>query len=142
MVAVHNIERILKEADEYLLDLNVPYIASAFPHIRDAFMRGIKGRFLHGRGLGLPDEMMDERKESFDDEFKAKITSSGLYQERILEVPLIMYMSEKELALLSFPKRDGRFDFYGYTSTDEEALRWCRDIFEHYWAEGKLYTYD
>jgi predicted transcriptional regulator len=142
MVAVHNIEKILKEADEYLLDLNVPYIASAFPHIRDAFERGVKGRFLHGESLDLPEEMMDEREESFDDEFNIKIRNSGLYEERILDVPLVMYVSEKELALLSFPKRDDRFDFYGFTSTDEDTLGWCREIFEHYWEKGTPYTYD
>jgi predicted transcriptional regulator len=142
MVVIHIIEKILKEADEYLLDLNVPYIASAFPHIRDAFMRGVKGSFLHGESLELPEEMVDERKESFDDEFKAKISSSGLYEERILEIPLVMYMSEKELALLSFPKRNAQFDFYGFTSTDEDALRWCRELFEHYWAKGKPSNFD
>jgi len=142
MVAVHNIERILKEADEYLLDLNVPYIASAFPHIRDAFERGVKGSFLHGESLDLPEEMIDEREEAFDEEFNIKIRNSGLYEERILEVPLVIYMSEKELALLSFPKRDNRFDFYGFTSTDEDALRWCRDIFNYYWEMGTLFTYE
>ena len=142
MVVIHTVEKIIKEADEYLLDLNVPYIASAFPHIRDAFMRGVEGRFLHGAGLDLPEEMMDERKEAFDDGFKTRIASSGLYQERIFEVPLVMYMSEKELALLSFPKRNTQFDFYGFTSNDEDALRWCRDLFEHYWEKGKPLTYD
>jgi predicted transcriptional regulator len=142
MVAVHNIEKILKEAEEYLIDLNVPYIASAFPHIRDAFERGVRGRFLHGESLDLPEEMMDEREEAFDDEFSFMIKQAGLYEERVLEVPLVMYMSEKELALLSFPKRDGEFDFYGFSSTDEDALRWCRDIFEHYWAKGTPYHYD
>lgn len=142
MVAVHNIEKIIKEADEYLLDLNVPYIASAFPHIRDAFERGVNGSFLHGGSLDLPEEMMDERDEAFDDEFNMMIRSSGLYEQRILEVPLIMYMSEKELALLSFPKGDGRFDFFGFASTDEDALRWCRDLFGHYWEKGRPFTYD
>lgn len=94
-------------------DPNGPYIASAFPHIRDAFERGVRGSFLHGKSLEIPEEMMDERDGSFDDEFILKITRSGLYEERILDVPLIMYLSEKELALLSFPKRDGRFDFFG-----------------------------
>jgi predicted transcriptional regulator len=142
MVAVHNIEKILKEAEEYLIDLNVPYIASAFPHIRDAFERGVTGRFLRGESLELPEEMIDEREEAFDDEFNLKIRNSGLYEERVLEVPLVIYMSEKELALLSFPKRDGKFDFYGYTSTDEDALRWCRDIFQHYWEKGTPYIYE
>ena len=140
MVAVHKIEKVIKEADEYLLNINVPYIASAFPHIRDAFDRGVRGSFLHGESLGLPEEMMDERDVSFDDEFILKIMRSGLYEERILDVPLIMYMSEKELALLSFPKRDGRFDFFGYSSSDEGILSWCRDLFLHYWEKGTSKT--
>jgi predicted transcriptional regulator len=86
--------------------------------------------------------MKDEREEAFDEEFNIKIRNSGLYEERVLEVPLVIYMSEKELALLSFPKRDGRFDFFGFSSTDEDALRWCRDIFDHYWEKGTPYTYE
>lgn len=136
MVAIHNIEKVIKEADEYLLDLNVPSIASAFPHIRDALERGVRGSFLHGKSLELPEEMMDERDGSFDDEFILKITRSGLYEERILDVPLLMYLSEKELALLSFPKRDGRFDFFGYSSSDEGILSWCHDLFLLYWEKG------
>jgi predicted transcriptional regulator len=53
-----------------------------------------------------------------------------------------MYMPEKELALLSFPKRDNRFDFFGYSSTDEDTLRWCRELFGYYWEKGKPFTYD
>ena len=102
----------------------------------------MRGSFLHGENLGLPEEMMDEREASFDEEFNLMIMRSGLYEERILNVPLVMYMSEKELALLSFPKRDGRFDFYGYFSTEEDTLRWCRDLFLHYWEKGTPYTYE
>ena len=87
MVVIHTVEKIIKEADEYLLDLNVPYIASAFPHIRNTFIKGVKKSFLHGESLELSEEIMDERMESFDEEFKAKLSSSGLYEERILEVP-------------------------------------------------------
>jgi predicted transcriptional regulator len=139
MVVVHNIEKIIKEADEYLLDINVPYIASAFPHIREAFLRGVKGRFLHSKDIVIPDEMMEEREEFFDEEFNLMVNRKGIYKEKISEVPLILYMSEKELALLSFPKRDRKFDFYGFTSTDKEAIKWCRDLFEHYWEKGSPY---
>ncbi len=46
-------------------------------------------------------------------------------------------MSEKEVALLSFPAVNGGYDYLGFTSTDPAALRWCRDVFEYYWARGK-----
>ena len=57
MVTVSDIIRILQEADEYLLDINVPYVAAAFPHIKDAYDRGIPGKFLHGADLRIPEEM-------------------------------------------------------------------------------------
>jgi len=56
MVMVHNTENILKEAEEYVLNINMPFIASVFPFIKEAYERGVKGRFIHTddlRRLGI-----------------------------------------------------------------------------------------
>ena len=137
MVTIHNIERIIMEAEEYLWDLNLPYIASAFPYIRKAFERGVKGRFLHGESLNLPNQMLNVRQESLDTNFIANIIRSGIYEERLVEASPIIYMSEKEVALLCFPKRDGRYDFYGFSSVDNATHKWCSDLFLDYWELSK-----
>ncbi len=137
MVSIHRVQKILREAEEYVWDLNLPYIASAFPYIKGIYDRGVEGRFLHGEELHLPDEMRDARESVFSDDQVRRIKATGLYMERLVEAGVIIYFSEKELALLCFPDSDGRFDYMGFTSTDPDALEWCRDVFLHYWEQGK-----
>jgi predicted transcriptional regulator len=137
MVSIHRVQKILQEAEEYVWDLNLPYIASAFPHIKGIFERGVEGRFLHGDELQLPDEMKETRESVFSDDQIRSLKAAGIYKERLVETELIIYMSEKELALLCFPEADGRFDYMGFTSTDGDALEWCREVFLHYWGQGK-----
>ncbi len=137
MVSIHRVQKILQDAEEYVWDLNLPYIASAFPYIKGIFERGVEGRFLHGGELELPEEMRGDRERVFSEDEIRDLKVAGLYKERLVEAGLILYMSEKELALLCFPETDGRFDYMGFTSIDREALNWCKDVFLHYWNQGK-----
>jgi len=136
MVSIHRVQKILQDAEDYVWNLNLPYIASAFPYIKNIFERGVEGRFLHGKELQLPDEMRGERERVFSDDEVRSLKATGLYKERLVEAGLIIYMSEKEVALLCFPEADGRFDYMGFTTTDPDALEWCRDVFLHYWEHG------
>ena len=136
MVSIHNCLRIIQEAEEYLLDINLPYISSGFPYIKAAYDRGIKGWFLHGENLKIPAEMQHTREQTIPPEYIAHVRREGLLQERLLEVDAILYMNEKEVALLSFPSSSGKYDYRGFTSTNPAALEWCRDLFYYYWEQG------
>jgi predicted transcriptional regulator len=137
MRVINDAIRIIKEAEEYILDINLPYIASAFPHIRDAYNRNVKGMFLHGPDLKVPDEMRQVRDESFTDEVIDLIRQKEVYEEKYLDVDVVLYMNEKEVAILCFPTTLGDYDFRGFTSTDPDAHRWCRDMFYHFWEKGE-----
>ena len=136
MVAIHNCLRIIQEAEEYILDINLPYISSGFPHIKAAYDRGIKGWFLHGEDLKIPAEMQRMREQNIPPEYMSHVRGEGLLQERLLEVDVILYMNEKEVGLLSFPSSSGKYDYRGFTSRDPAALEWCRDLFYYYWEQG------
>ncbi len=140
MVTVSDIVRILQEADEYLLDINVPYVAAAFPHIRDAYVRGILGKFLHGTDLRVPKEMQGARDDSFTDELVREIARKGVYEERYLEVDVMLYMNEKEVAILCFPILNNQYDFVGFTGDDPSAHEWCRDLFNVLWEKARQIT--
>lgn len=61
----------------------------------------------------------------------------GNYEYRYLDkINIRMFLSEKEVSLLSFPKMDGEVDQLGFTSADPTFHRWCRDLFKYYWARG------
>jgi predicted transcriptional regulator len=137
MVAIHKIVRIIQEAEVYLLDINLPYIASGFPHIKAAYERGVKGHFLRGADLRVPDEMHSIREEVFPEDYMNYIRREELLQDRFLEVDVILYMNEKEVALLSFPTLNGNYDYRGFTGTSPDALEWCRDLFYYYWDQGR-----
>jgi predicted transcriptional regulator len=46
-------------------------------------------------------------------------------------------MSEKEVAILSFPTLHGKFDYLGFTSKDDETRKWCNDLFMYYWERAE-----
>ena len=137
MVTVHNTERILREAEEYILNINMPYISSVFPLIREAYERGIVGKFVHTEDVKIPPVMYDDRDEVFNDELIRQFIKSGVYEERLIEESdMILYMNEKEVGILTFPTLGGRYDFQGFSSKAESTLRFCRDIFLHYCEQG------
>ena len=138
MVTVHRVEKTLREAEEYLCDINVPFIASAFPLIRGAFERGVKSRFIRTRDLVVPPSMREEQKRVWADQTPSRFTISGVYQEKVMDKgDLVLYMSEKEVAILAFPLQNGSFDLFGFATKDRRARKWCHDIFEYYWERAK-----
>ncbi len=135
MVTVHTIEKVLREAEEYLLNINTPYIASTFPLIGEAYERGVEGRFIHTKDFG-PHPAMEEQYKRGRDELMDKLLD--LLEERLVEeMDLVLYMSEKEVAILAFPLEDGSFDFHGFSSEDRRTHRWCRELFEHFWERAE-----
>ena len=136
MVAIHNCSRIIQEANEYVLDISLPYISTVFPHIKAAYERGVKGMFLRGANLRVPDEMKPQREDFLPEEYISHVRSEGILQDRYLETDVILYMNEKEVGLLSFPTLNESYDYRGFTGKDPAALKWCRDLFYHYWEQG------
>ena len=137
MVAIHRVQRLIDEAEEYILNINMRYFSSGFEAIKGAYDREVKGYFLHGSALQLPAEMMEDRRRVFPEGYIERVKGAGLYMERLLDVPMILYMSEKEVALVCFPGLDGVFDFRGFGSKDAATHQWSLDLFQHYWEKGK-----
>jgi predicted transcriptional regulator len=137
MVAIHRVQRLVEEAEEYILNINMRYFSSGFTAIKAAFDREVKGYFLHGSTLRLPEEMTDDRRRVFPEGYVERLKGAGTYLERLLDVPMILYLSEKDVALLCFPTVGGEFDFRGFSSGGQEAHEWCRDLFFYYWDKAK-----
>lgn len=60
------------------------------------------------------------------------------FEFRLIEsVDIFLQMNEKGVALVAFPDRENQIDFMGFEATDEISMRWCNDVFEHYWSISK-----
>jgi predicted transcriptional regulator len=62
----------------------------------------------------------------------------GLSVDRLMpQIDENLWMSEREVALITFPKMDGSFDYLGFSSKDESAHSWCTDLFQHLWERAE-----
>ena len=136
----HRIENLIKEADEYVWFQIDEYPISALSSIVEAIGRGVRFRIIE------PEERVTGPHLSLDvsDDLPdlARTRHTPLAEHRTLEKSdVFLFLSDKG-GLLAFPAFDGRCDYRGFNITDERALKWCEDIFQHYWekAEPMVYT--
>ena len=137
-VTIHNIERMIQEADEFMWNIGTIYPSSIPRLVGQALKRGVKGRSIDLRDWVTPPRL---REAFLDEEWvrtieRARADSS--VEGRLVERnDVYLWMSEKEVAILCFPKLDGGFDLLGFTSTDEHFHKWCSDLFKHYWEKAE-----
>jgi predicted transcriptional regulator len=133
-----NIETVIQEAEDYLWVITDQYLPSNMRLHIAAYERGVRERDIEAKNWVVPQRIKDSLR---DEEAIAQGTrharATGVLQERMLDhLDLYLFMSEKEVAIVAFPLTDGRFDYFGFSSTDDQAHAWCRDVFEHYWERA------
>ena len=53
------------------------------------------------------------------------------------DFPVYLYLSEKTM-FLAFPLQDGSFDYTGFHSSNPNAVKYCRDLFDYNWSRTKI----
>jgi predicted transcriptional regulator len=129
MVVFQNLERMFREAEDYSFRITDSYLMLAVPVALQATQDGLNLKILTIKDIEYPQEF-DEITAPYE-----KLMQEGHFIPRELEhIDIFLAMSEKEVAALSFPLKDGGFDYLGFKSKDKSALKWCRDLFEYYWT--------
>jgi predicted transcriptional regulator len=133
-----NIETVIQEAEEYLWVITDQYLPSNMRLHIAAYERGIRERDIEAKNWVVPKRIKESLR---DEEAIAQGTrqarATGSLEERMLDhLDLYLFMSEKEVAIVAFPLTDGRFDYFGFSSTDDQAHAWCREVFKHYWERA------
>lgn len=131
MITFHNVERVIKEANEYIVRMTDRYQLTAIPHIGEALERGVKIRVIEPLDIVRPPGYKpDLRLDQGED--------NGRWQGRAVErLGVCLTASEKEVAAICFPTPDGRFDYRGFASKDLTTHKWCTELFEHCWRVGE-----
>ena len=135
MVVLRSVEMLIQGAKEFIWNLNDQYVSSSFHLLAEALKRGVKTR-----SIDLKNYTWDPKIRSAlsDEDLNAIKTarSSGLLRERTLEkIEIFLWISEGE-AVMALPRLDGKFDYLGFSSSDERARKWCMDIFDYYWEKA------
>jgi predicted transcriptional regulator len=130
MITLHNVERVIREAREYVVRMTDRYQLTAIPHIGDALDSGVEFRVIEPLNIVRPPGYEPDPR-------LTKAEEDGRFKNRAVErLGVCLTASEKEVAALCFPAPDGRFDYHGFTSKDPATHLWCMDLFEHSWGAG------
>ena len=137
LVSVSNIETMIREADEYIHNIHDQYLLSAYPLASEAVERGVKiesiDPVVYRPSLQIKGEISEEDQKTLSQ----ALEDGRLVNRKMEQFDVFLWMSEKEVAILSFPTLDGKFDYLGFTSKDDRALGWCDDLFRYYWERAE-----
>ena len=132
-------ENLLKESKEYVWLLVDQFPMYALSSIVEAIERGVQFRIIEPRERVLNPDIESMTSEETQALSRARQTPL-VDQKMVDEVNVYLFISDSR-CILSFPTTDGQYDYRGFTATDVRALKWCRDLFRHYWetAEQRVY---
>jgi predicted transcriptional regulator len=103
--------------------------------------RGVKIRAIEPLHYLPSDKVMSETPREYLDFFEESWRNGNIQHRYMDEVRIRMYMTEREVAILALPKKDGEVDVIGYPSKDPTFHEWCGDLFEFYWIRAKQETW-
>ena len=139
---VANLSRVFDEAEEGHLYMSPARITShdSIQHIVDQLEKGTKIRAIEETDYKPTARSLARTPKEQLRVIQGHWVKGNMDYRYLDEITVRMFLSEKEVSLLSFPKIDGEVDLSGFASSDPNFHGWCKDLFEYYWARGKTKT--
>ena len=137
MVSISEFESITEEAEDHLWVIINKRTRSVRPFVARAIERGISLRSISPTSY-VPE--LDVKREISEKDELAIIRAEGEGRAVVSDTDkfdVYMWVSEKT-ALICFPLNDGSFDYTGFISKNEHAIRFCEGLFNYYWKQVKI----
>ena len=131
-------EHTLSESKEYVWLLVDQFPLNSLSTIAKAIDGNIKIRVVEPRERILNpdlDAMTLEETQTL-----SRTRHTPLVEERMVDGVGVYLSVSDSRCVVAFPTPDGQFDFKGFTATDDSSLRWCRELFMHYWEKAENRT--
>jgi predicted transcriptional regulator len=132
---LYKIESMIRESEKRVWLSVDQYPVAALSPIIEALGRGVEYKIIEQEDrVSGPDFILQAPR---DVEAMSRARSTPLVEQRTMgRIGVIMYLSEKS-CVLAFPNEEGNFDYRGFTTTDERALKWCHDLFQYNWKTAE-----
>ena len=124
---IEETEKRIREAQQLIWILSDQILTSSIQPLDEK----LKGPF--DLRIVLPETMFPP-----ENKFNNPSTKAGV-QARALQKIDVMIMVTEKYAVICLPNRNGRKDYTGFNGTDPKFLKWCRDLFLHYWEQAKTF---
>ncbi len=131
-------ENLLKESKEYVWLLVDQFPINSLSTIVETIDRDVKLRIIEPTERVLNPDLYAMTSEETQALSRTRHTPL-VDQKMVSEVNAYLVASDTR-CLLALPNPDGQYDFKGFTATDASSLKWCRELFLHYWDEAEQRT--
>ncbi|UCD45202.1 MAG: right-handed parallel beta-helix repeat-containing protein [Candidatus Bathyarchaeota archaeon] len=135
---LHSVENLIRDAEEYVWFQCDEYTMSTLPLIEEALDRGVEFRIIEPENYAPSEGIITVSPKELS--IVSRPTSQSLMKMTLESVDVFLYVSEK-MAAVALPTGSGKFDYLGFTATDSRSIRWCSDLFLHYWEQARPKTY-
>jgi len=131
-------ENLFKDSKEYVWLIVNQFPMYSLTTIVEAIERGVQFRIIEPRERILNPDI--ESMTSEETQALSRTRQTPLVDQRMMdEVNVYLFLSDNR-CIISFPTTDGQYDYRGFTATDDSSLKWCGQLFQHYWDEAELRT--
>jgi parallel beta-helix repeat protein len=131
-------ENLLKDSEKYVWFLVDQFPMNSLSTIIETIDRGVRFRIIEPKERVLDpdlDTMTSEETRALN-----RTRRTPLVEQRMLDqVSLLLFLSDTS-CVLAFPTSDGQHDYKGFTATNDSAINWCKELFQHYWDEATQRT--
>ena len=136
MSFLHFVEKIIDEAEEHIWLQVDQFPLTVLGSIIEALKRGVQFKIIEHEEMESGPRMNLESMVGI--QALARTKSTPLTERRIIyDTDFFMVLSE-DMCAIAFPIPEGKFDYQGFTASDERSLRWCRDLFQYNWNRAEL----
>jgi predicted transcriptional regulator len=128
-------ENLFKESKEYVWLIVDQFPMNSLTTIIEAIERGVQFRLIEPRERILNtdiDSMTSEETQALSRARQAPLVD----QRMVDQVNAYLFLSDNR-CVIAFPTSEGQYDYQGFTATDDSSLKWCRELFQHYWDEAE-----
>ena len=134
MMSFHYVEEAIRNSEEYIWIMSDQILLSTMPLLQERLEKGVFFRLIVPKDIKIAAPVRDYFTKSGEGHLPEDKTSSRFTDE----MGAVLIVSEKELAIAAFPSVDGDFDYKGFRSTEENCVKWGRDLFETIWGRSTV----
>jgi predicted transcriptional regulator len=138
MLAINNVEQMIERAEEYMYIISDQIIMSTIPNIMSNLEKGVKLHSIEPTDFKPDPQFLEQYTDEELRTYHESKANKLLQEAKLSKVPVVLYLSEKEVGFIGFPDSQGKLDFIGFSSKSPEAHGWCLELFEALWEKSTV----
>ena len=128
-----NIENLIRDSKEYVWFVSDQLLASGLPLAVEAVKRGVEFKKILPRDISIQQDILTIANNPIFE----KAARANKFESRYLDIIDVALFISEQVALISFPNAENKFDYLGFIITNEDAHRWTKDLYRYYWDKAK-----